>query len=78
MSGRHDLAVTVAGLGQEFRARDGAGRALDGIDLTIEPGGPARSSAADHQVPPAALRQLPELTALMALTAKVRGAITRS
>ncbi|WP_286690164.1 MULTISPECIES: ABC transporter ATP-binding protein [unclassified Aeromicrobium] len=38
MSERHDLAVTVAGLEQEFRARDGVVRALDGIDLTIEPG----------------------------------------
>ncbi len=35
---RHDLAVTVAGLEHEFRSRDGAVRALDRIDLTIEPG----------------------------------------
>lgn len=38
MSERHGLAVTVAGLEQEFRARDGVVRALDGIDLRIEPG----------------------------------------
>jgi taurine transport system ATP-binding protein len=35
---RHDLAVTVTGLEHEFRARGGAVRALDRIDLTIEPG----------------------------------------
>lgn len=38
MSERHDLAVTVAGLEQEFRTRDGSVRAIDRIDLTIEPG----------------------------------------
>lgn len=35
---RHDLAVTVTGLEHEFRTRDGAVRALDRLDLTIEPG----------------------------------------
>lgn len=35
---RHDLAVTVAGLEHTFRARGGTVRALDRIDLTIEPG----------------------------------------
>jgi ABC-type taurine transport system ATPase subunit len=38
VSERHDLAVTVAGLEQEVQARDGVVRALDGIDVTIEPG----------------------------------------
>ncbi|MFI5428948.1 ABC transporter ATP-binding protein [Aeromicrobium sp. UC242_57] len=34
----HDLAVTVAGLEHEFRAPGGAVRAIDRIDLTIQPG----------------------------------------
>lgn len=35
---RHDLAVTVAGLEHEFSARGGAVRAIDRLDLSIEPG----------------------------------------
>ncbi len=35
---RHDLAVVVSGLEQQFQARDGAVQALDQIDLVIEPG----------------------------------------
>lgn len=34
----HDLGVTVTGLEHEFQARGGAVRALDRINLTIEPG----------------------------------------
>lgn len=35
---RHDLAVTVTGLEHEFQARGGVVRAIDRLDLTIEPG----------------------------------------